>query len=86
MCLAILTLVAAYMLNRKIRLPFDISYGVYLYHMVIVNILVQLGMTGSYKGFWIAIVGSIMCGFLSWHLIEKRCLRWGREFGNEGRK
>lgn len=73
-CLASLTCVLAYALGRKVRLPFDVSYGIYLYHMIIVNVLVELGMIGEMRYFMWALLGSIGCGFVSWYVVEKRWL------------
>ena len=72
--LACLTCVMAYALGHRIRLPIDISYGIYLYHMIIVNVLVELGMTGRMGYFIIALVGSVACGVISWYGVEKRWL------------
>lgn len=76
-CLASLTCVLAYALGRKVRLPFDISYGIYLYHMIIVNALVELGMIGEMRYFMCALLGGIGCGFVSWYVVEKRWLDRG---------
>lgn len=73
-CLASLTCVLAYALGRKVRLPFDISYGIYLYHMIIVNVLVESGMVGEMRYFVWALLGSIGCGIVSWYVVEKRWL------------
>ena len=56
------------------RLPFDISYGIYLYHMIIINMFVELGMVGEMKYLVWALIGSIACGFISWYVVEKRWL------------
>lgn len=73
-CLASLTCVLAYALGRKVRLPFDISYGIYLYHMIIVNVLVELGTIGEMRYFMWALLGSVGGGFVSWYVVEKRWL------------
>lgn len=71
---SLLTVATAYKLGRH-RLSFDISYGIYLYHMIIVNVLVQLGIVRAYWSLALTIVLSIICGFLSWYVIEKNCLQ-----------
>lgn len=76
-CLASLTCVLAYALGRKVRLPFDVSYGIYLYHMIIVNALVELGRIGEMRYLMWALLGSIGCGFVSWYVVEKRWLDRG---------
>lgn len=60
------------------RLPFDISYGIYLYHMIMVNVLVELGRIGEMRYLMWALLGSIGCGFVSWYVVEKRLLGSGR--------
>jgi peptidoglycan/LPS O-acetylase OafA/YrhL len=51
----------------------DISYGVYIYHMPVINLLLYHGVTGT-NGLLItaALVGVL--GFLSWKLVEKPAL------------
>lgn len=51
----------------------DISYGVYIYHMPIVNILIVLGVTGV-VGVLAAFAATTYCALLSWHLVEKPAL------------
>jgi peptidoglycan/LPS O-acetylase OafA/YrhL len=53
----------------------DISYGVYIYHMLVVNVLVFYGHTESYFGFGLALLVTLLLGFFSWRLIEKPSLR-----------
>ncbi len=61
-------------LSKTILNGNDISYGVYLYHMPIVNVFVQLG----YRGYtlvllWVFLL-TILLAFLSWRFIEKPML------------
>jgi peptidoglycan/LPS O-acetylase OafA/YrhL len=56
----------------------DISYGVYIYHMPSVNLLVALGLMGSAIGFPLALAVTAVCASLSWFLVEKPALRWKR--------
>jgi len=53
----------------------DISYGIYIYHMPIVNFMIYKEMTASYTYLAIALLLSTAIGFLSWRLIEKPALR-----------
>ena len=49
----------------------DISYGVYIYHGLVLSVLVHMGLTGnSYYVFLILIITYIL-SFLSWRFIEK---------------
>lgn len=54
----------------------DISYGIYLYHFPIIQLLIFLG---SFKNLWVGLfltfILTIMAAFVSWHLIEKRFLK-----------
>jgi peptidoglycan/LPS O-acetylase OafA/YrhL len=53
----------------------DISYGIYIYHMPILNTMLSLGYMGSiWNLLFLAILTSILA-FLSWKLIEQRILR-----------
>lgn len=57
----------------------DISYGVYLYGWPVTKLLVwywptiPLGML-----MLLALAGALVCGFASWHLVEKPVLAWAR--------
>jgi peptidoglycan/LPS O-acetylase OafA/YrhL len=53
----------------------DISYGLYIYHMLIVNLLIELGMTGNTIHLSAMLVGSALAAMLSWRLIEKPALK-----------
>lgn len=52
----------------------DISYGVYIYHMVVINVLVEWGFVGGFLPLAIAIILTMVIGYLSWRLIEKPAL------------
>jgi peptidoglycan/LPS O-acetylase OafA/YrhL len=52
----------------------DISYGVYIYHMPIVNLLLTLGYVGSSKALGIAIAATIALALASWLAVEKPAL------------
>lgn len=54
----------------------DISYGTYIYHMLVVNLFVQYEVTESYW-FMLAIFGiTILLASLSWKFIERPALRF----------
>lgn len=53
----------------------DVSYGVYIYHMPIVNLLIYLGMKGSASAYGLAMVATLTMAAISWFCIEKPCLK-----------
>lgn len=77
--LAIVTLSAAYSatsLSERLLSGNDISYGVYLYHMLAVNAFVALGV---HRNMWtvIAILGCASgAAVISWFVVERPALRW----------
>ena len=61
-------------LVRRLRPPEDISYGLYLWHMVVINAIVHWSLASPGVGFGITIVASILLGHLSWTLVESPAL------------
>ena len=55
----------------KHRLPFDISYGIYLYHLIFVNLLIELGVVSYVTALVIVLPLSIAAGFASYYLVDK---------------
>ncbi len=53
----------------------DISYGIYIYHMPIVNFMIYKEMTQSYVYLTMALLLSTLIALLSWRLVEKPALR-----------
>lgn len=53
----------------------DISYGVYIHHMPLVNLLLYLGATGPVGSFWLALTGTLVLATLSWRFVERPFLR-----------
>lgn len=55
----------------------DLSYGVYLFHFPIIQILFAVGAFSVYPwlGVVVVLVLTVFCAWLSWHFIEKRALR-----------
>lgn len=54
----------------KIRFKIDLSYGLYLYHMVVVDIFVHTGRVGSMKYVIAVYAISLLCAFASYYLID----------------
>lgn len=53
----------------------DISYGVYLYHALLIGLMISYGFVGSSLSFLAALVGAGILGFISWITVEKRFLK-----------
>lgn len=60
---------------RRLRPPIDISYGVYLWHMVVVNTLVEWKIADGSSAFFIVCVASILIGIVSWYAVEAPALK-----------
>lgn len=73
--LSILVLSAAFSkvsLSEKILKGNDLSYGIYLYHMVVVNIILDLKVTTN--KLFLALSITFILAYISWKLVEKPCL------------
>jgi peptidoglycan/LPS O-acetylase OafA/YrhL len=53
----------------------DLSYGLYIYHMPVVNVAVQSGTSGSPLAIAGILATSVALAFGSWKLIERPFLR-----------
>ncbi len=74
--LAMLTISAAFSrpgLSSALLRGNDISYGVYLYHIPIINLLLFLHLTGT-PAFLLLLAAAIAAATLSWRLIERPAL------------
>jgi peptidoglycan/LPS O-acetylase OafA/YrhL len=75
--LALATISAAYSwrsLSEKILGGTDISYGIYIYHSIVINVFVELGrMNSMLSVVWIFLISATLA-WLSWTLIEKPAL------------
>ncbi len=75
--LALATISAAYSarpLASKILHGTDISYGTYLYHSVVINILLELGLLATLPSVATVFAISITLAILSWFVVEKPAL------------
>ena len=61
-------------LSNKILKKNDVSYGVYIFHMPIINFLLYKYGTGEIQ-YLVAIISTIIIAVLSWLLIERPALR-----------
>lgn len=55
----------------KIRINKDYSYGLYIYHMIVINVFIELGLIGHWWHVLIAFAISILLAVISYHLVEK---------------
>lgn len=62
-------------LSESILHKNDISYGIYIYHMPIINFMIYEGMTQSYLYLCVALLFSTAMAILSWRLVEKPALK-----------
>ena len=61
-------------LGQKILKGNDISYGLYIYHMLIVNFMVQRNLISEEYFLFVVIIVSIILASISWLLVEKKAL------------
>ena len=74
--------VASLPIMRKIRLPGDFSYGVYIYGFPIQQMLVALQPGwGLHLNQGLTMCFALMIAAASWFLIEKPAIKMGRRFG-----
>lgn len=77
MILAMTTISAAYTwpsLSKKILRGNDISYGVYIYHMVFINLVIYLEITHVAWQIIIPVVATYFLAVISWHFLERPAL------------
>jgi len=75
--LSLLIMAAAYSFPgsaKKILKRNDLSYGVYIYHMPIINYLIYKGFESNGYAALVAFFGTFLVAFLSWKLIESKSL------------
>ncbi len=63
----------------RLNIKHDITYGLYLYHMVVLNVFIHLGHTGSYAVFFIALAITAVLSAISYIAI-------GRIYRNKKKK
>ncbi|MEO8617054.1 MAG: acyltransferase [Luteolibacter sp.] len=75
--LALATIAGAFSarsLSNRLLNGTDISYGIYIYHSVVINVFIQLGILTSTASVLLVFLVSITLALLSWHWIEKPAL------------
>ena len=70
-CLLGLSIVGFGYALPQINIKYDISYGFYIYHMIVINILVNYGYKGSIIDLLIALIVSIVFAVASYCVIGK---------------
>ena len=65
-------------LSNKVLSHNDISYGVYIYHMLVINFMVQRGLIKDEKYLGLVFIATISLAAFSWFFIEKRFLKLKR--------
>lgn len=76
--LACLVVSAAYSfpsLSDKCLKGRDLSYGIYIYHMLVVNFVYQMGCFYKLQYLFLALLITIMLASISWYFIEKPFLK-----------
>lgn len=61
-------------LSDKLLKGNDISYGIYIYHMLIINIFIYYGFNGKSYLLIVVLFLTYLCAILSWVLLEKPIL------------
>lgn len=75
--LAALTVSAAFTakgLSSRLLGGNDVSYGVYIYHFLLINILIEIGVMKTAAWVLPVFVLSLLAGLLSWSFVERRAL------------
>lgn len=74
--LSILTISLAYSIPKMSSFlrGNDISYGIYIYHYLVLNSFVQLGYTKNFKYLLFSLAITLILAILSWCIVEKKAL------------
>jgi peptidoglycan/LPS O-acetylase OafA/YrhL len=75
--LALATIAGAFSfrsISQKLLRGRDISYGIYIYHSLVINVMVQLGILTSMLSVVTVYIVSIFLALLSWRFVEKPAL------------
>lgn len=61
-------------LSHAILRDNDFSYGIYIYHMLIINVFIYFGLIGNWYFLLLAIILAAILSVFSWFLVEKPAL------------
>ena len=64
----------------------DLSYGVYLYHGMLLSILVELGLTGNFEYFILVAAITSLLAWLSYVYIESPAINWAKAKAKKDKK
>ncbi|MFA0560640.1 acyltransferase family protein [Vibrio breoganii] len=59
----------------NINRGYDLSYGLYIYHMIFANVLLEIGLFDAVSNLFIMFLLSICCALLSWRFIERPAIK-----------
>ena len=68
--LPVMIMAAVYGLGKH-RLKYEISYGMYLYHFIVINAMIQSGVTDGFKDDLVTVPIAVLMGFAQNILIDK---------------
>lgn len=72
----LITLGLAFKLGKR-RIKYEISYGLYIYHMIVINVMIVLNFrTHTRLDAFIVLEISVIMALLSYRFIEKPCMNW----------
>lgn len=72
----LITLGLAFKLGKR-RVKYEISYGLYIYHMIVINVMIVLNFrTYTRLDAFIVLGISIIMALLSYRFVEKPCMNW----------
>jgi peptidoglycan/LPS O-acetylase OafA/YrhL len=66
-------------LSDRLLRHVDVSYGTYIYHALVLNVLLLLGVAGDFLSAMLAVAISFGLGAISWWCVEQPFLRRKRE-------
>ncbi len=76
--LGIFVLSAAFTyIGRNLMEGYDISYGVYLFHGLVLNVMIVMGLSGALYQLYVVLGVSYVAGLLSWVFVETAFIRRG---------
>jgi peptidoglycan/LPS O-acetylase OafA/YrhL len=62
-------------LSEKLLHRNDFSYGVYIYHIPVINLLMYCGLSSEYKYLLFALAATIVAAVLSWIIVERPAMK-----------